>query len=68
MSDFVMPSLGADMTAGTLMEWYVRPGQAVRKGDVVACVDTSKAEIDVEIFEEGVIGELLVEPGTRVPV
>jgi len=68
MSDFTMPSLGADMTAGTLLEWYVRPGDAVRRGDIVASVDTSKAEIEIEIFEDGVVGKLLVEVGTRVPV
>ncbi len=68
MSDFMMPSLGADMDAGTLLEWYVKPGDAVKRGDIVALVDTSKAEIEVEIFEDGVIGELLVSEGTRVPV
>jgi pyruvate dehydrogenase E2 component (dihydrolipoyllysine-residue acetyltransferase) len=44
------------------------PGDAVKRGDIVALVDTSKAEIEVEIFEDGVIGELLVPKGTRVPV
>jgi len=68
MSDFLMPSLGADMEAGTLLEWYVKPGDAVKRGDIVALVDTSKAEIDVEIFEDGVIDELLVGEGARVPV
>ena len=68
MSDFLMPSLGADMDAGTLLEWYVKPGDAVKRGDIVALVDTSKAEIDVEIFEDGVIDELLVGEGARVPV
>ena len=68
MADFVMPSLGADMDAGTLLEWYVKPGDTVRRGDIVALVDTSKAEIEVEIFEDGVIGELLVQEGMRVPV
>ena len=63
-----MPSLGADMEAGTLLEWYVKPGDTVKRGDIVALVDTSKAEIEVEIFEDGVIGELLVGPGERVPV
>lgn len=63
-----MPSLGADMEAGTLLEWYVKPGDAVKRGDIVALVDTSKAEIEVEIFEDGVIGELLVPAGMRVPV
>lgn len=56
---------GAEALAG---EWLVKPGDVVRRGDIVAVVDTAKAEIDVEIFEDGVIGELLVPPGTRVPV
>ncbi len=68
MSDFLMPSLGADMDTGTLLEWYVKPGDAVKRGDIVALVDTSKAEIEIEIFEAGVIGELLVQEGERVPV
>jgi pyruvate dehydrogenase E2 component (dihydrolipoamide acetyltransferase) len=68
MSEFRMPSLGADMTAGKLVSWHVKPGDAVTRGDIVATVDTSKAEIDVEIFEDGTIGELLVGEGERVPV
>ena len=63
-----MPSLGADMESGTLLEWYVKPGDAVKRGDIVALVDTSKAEIEVEIFEDGVVDELLVGEGARVPV
>lgn len=63
-----MPSLGADMEYGTLLEWLVKPGDVVKRGDIVAVVDTSKAEIEVEIFEDGVIDELLVPEHTRVPV
>ena len=63
-----MPSLGADMEFGTLLEWLVKPGDGVKRGDIVAVVDTSKAEIEVEIFEDGVIDELLVAEHTRVPV
>jgi pyruvate dehydrogenase E2 component (dihydrolipoamide acetyltransferase) len=63
-----MPSLGADMDEGTLLEWLVRPGDPVHRGDAVAVVDTSKAAIEVECFEEGVVDDLLVQPGTRVPV
>jgi len=68
MSDFVMPSLGADMEAGTVLDWYVKPGDTVKRGDIVALVDTSKAEIEVEIFQGGVIDELRVPVGERVPV
>jgi pyruvate dehydrogenase E2 component (dihydrolipoamide acetyltransferase) len=68
MGEFRMPSLGADMTAGTLTEWYKRAGDTVRRGDIVACVDTDKGSIDVEVFEDGLIERLLVEPGRKVPV
>ncbi|MTE14278.1 dihydrolipoamide acetyltransferase family protein [Nocardia aurantiaca] len=68
MSEFRMPSLGADMTQGTVLEWRVRPGDVVHRGDVVAEVDTTKAAIEVECFDDGVIGELLVPVGTTVPV
>ncbi len=68
MGDFCMPSLGADMTEGTLTEWLVHPGDVVHRGDVIAVVDTVKSAIDIEVFEEGRVEELLVEPGTSVPV
>lgn len=68
MSDFRMPSLGADMTHGTLLEWMVKPGDQVKRGDIVAVVDTEKAAIQVEVFESGVVEELLVDAGAKVPV
>ena len=63
-----MPSLGADMEAGTLVEWLVKPGAPVKRGDVVAVVETDKGAIDVEIWQSGVVDELKVPPGTTVPV
>jgi pyruvate dehydrogenase E2 component (dihydrolipoamide acetyltransferase) len=68
MSEFRMPSLGADMEAGTLVEWLRKPGDAVKRGDIVAVVETEKGAIEIEIFQEGVIDRLLVEPGIKVPV
>ena len=68
MVEFRMPSLGADMDAGTLVEWLKRPGDRVKRGDVVAVVETQKGAIEVDIFEDGVIERWLVEPGTTVPV
>lgn len=68
MGEFRMPSLGADMEAGTLVEWLKRPGDRVKRGDVVAVVETQKGAIEVDIFEDGVIERWLVEPGTTVPV
>jgi pyruvate dehydrogenase E2 component (dihydrolipoamide acetyltransferase) len=63
-----MPSLGADMEAGTLVEWLVKPGDQVKRGDIVAVVETQKGAIEIEIFEAGQVGELLVGLNTKVPV
>ncbi|GGT00838.1 dihydrolipoamide acetyltransferase family protein [Streptomyces chromofuscus] len=68
MSEFTMPSLGADMDEGTLLEWLVRPGDLVHKGDPVAVVETAKSTIEVECFETGTMRKLLIEPGATVPV
>ena len=68
MIEFRLPSLGAEMDEGTLLEWKVKPGDVVHKGDVVAVVDTSKSAIDVEIWTEGTIHELVLEPQRKVPV
>ena len=68
MSDFLMPSLGADMDSGVLLEWRVKPGDRVKRGDIVAVVDTQKAEIEIEVFDDGVVEELLAPEGERVPV
>ncbi len=63
-----MPSLGADMEAGTLMQWLVKPGDAVKRGDIIAVVDTEKAAIEIEVFQSGVIERLVVQVGETVPV
>jgi pyruvate dehydrogenase E2 component (dihydrolipoamide acetyltransferase) len=68
MVEFRMPSLGADMEAGTLVEWLVKPGDHVKRGDVVAVVETQKGAIEIEVFETGQIDEILVDLSTKVPV
>ena len=68
MIEFTLPSMGADMDEGTLLEWKVKPGDVVKKGQVVAIVDTSKAAVDVESWHEGTIDELFVNPGERIHV
>ncbi len=68
MIEFKLPSMGADMDEGKLLEWRVKPGMPVKKGDVVAVVDTTKAAVDVESWQEGTMHELLVPIGATVPV
>jgi pyruvate dehydrogenase E2 component (dihydrolipoamide acetyltransferase) len=63
-----MPSLGADMDEGTLLEWLVRPGDAVHRGDIIAVVDTAKSAVEVECFADGIVEALVVDPGQVVPV
>src|SRR5665647_48151 len=68
MIEFQMPSLGADMEAGTLVEWLIKPGDTVKRGDIIAVVDTQKGLIDIEVFDEGTISELLIKENEKVPV
>jgi pyruvate dehydrogenase E2 component (dihydrolipoamide acetyltransferase) len=68
MAEFTMPSLGADMEAGTLVAWLKKPGEAVKKGDIIAEVETDKGIIEIESFMTGTLERTLVEPMTKVPV
>jgi pyruvate dehydrogenase E2 component (dihydrolipoamide acetyltransferase) len=68
MIEFRMPSLGADMEAGTLVEWLVKPGDRVKRGDVVAIVETQKGAIEIEVFDTGVVSDLAASLGDTVPV
>jgi len=68
MAEFLMPSLGADMEAGTLVEWLKKPGDPVKRGEIIAVVETQKGAIEIECFEDGVLDTYLVGLGTRVPV
>jgi pyruvate dehydrogenase E2 component (dihydrolipoamide acetyltransferase) len=68
MMDYRMPALGADMEAGTLVEWLVKPGDKVKSGSIIAVVETQKGAIEIEVFHEGTIAEISVPVGRRVPV
>ncbi|MBK4737592.1 dihydrolipoamide acetyltransferase family protein [Noviherbaspirillum pedocola] len=68
MIEFKLPSLGSDMDSGKLLRWQVKPGDMVRRGQIVAVVDTSKAAVDVESWQEGKVFELLAQPGETLPV
>lgn len=68
MANITMPQLGFDMQEGTLVRWLKQPGDTVKRGDSVAEIETDKAVIEIECFENGTITEHLVEPGTTVPV
>jgi len=66
--DFRMPSLGADMEAGTLVEWHIKTGDIVKRGDIVAVVETQKGAIEIETFQAGQVEQILVDLHSKVPV
>jgi pyruvate dehydrogenase E2 component (dihydrolipoamide acetyltransferase) len=68
MGKFIMPSLGSQMIEAKLIQWHVQPGDTVKKGDIIGEIDTEKGLIDVEVFEDGVITELVAKEGEVVPV
>lgn len=68
MTEFRMPALGSDMDEGTLDQWLVKPGDTVTRGQVVAVVETTKAAVEVECWQEGTVDRLLVPEGQTVRV
>jgi pyruvate dehydrogenase E2 component (dihydrolipoyllysine-residue acetyltransferase) len=68
VAEFRMPSLGADMEAGTLVEWLVKPGDWVKRGDIVAVVETQKGAIEIEVYQPGQVEKFLVDLHSEVPV
>lgn len=68
MIDFRMPSLGADMEKGKVVEWLKKPGDRIAHGDVVAVVETQKGAFEIEAFHDGVLKDILVPIGAEAPV
>ena len=63
-----MPKLGFDMAEGLLVRWVKLEGEAIKKGDVLAEIETDKATVEVESSVSGTVARHLVEKGTSVPV
>ena len=63
-----MPGIAADTSSAVLTEWQVHQGLSFAQSDVVATVETDKAQVDIEAEEPGEIVRFLVEPGMRVEV
>jgi len=68
MSDIVMPRLTDTMETGVLVSWFVKVGDKVKSGDIIAEIETDKAIMDLEIWENGYITYIGVEEGQRIPI
>ena len=66
--DIFMPALSSTMTEGKIVQWLKKPGDRVERGDSVLVVESDKADMDVESFEEGFLAVVLVEAGGTAPV
>jgi pyruvate dehydrogenase E1 component beta subunit len=65
VTDILMPALSPTMEEGTLAKWFVKAGDTVKSGDVIAEIETDKATMEVEAVDEGVVAEILVPEGTE---
>ncbi|MEO1858060.1 MAG: pyruvate dehydrogenase complex dihydrolipoamide acetyltransferase [Rubritalea sp.] len=63
-----MPKLSDTMTEGTLVSWRKQAGDTVEIGDIIAEIETDKATMEMEAFDEGTIVEIVVQEGTKAPV
>ncbi len=66
--DVIMPQMGADMTEGTLVKWVKQVGDEVKRGDILAEIETDKATVELEAFDSGTLRRQVVEEGATVPV
>jgi len=68
MPEITMPKLSDTMTEGTLLRWRKKKGDKVEVGDILAEVETDKATMEMEAFEEGTLADIYVPEGGKVVV
>lgn len=68
MAEIIMPKMGDAMTEGKVVRWYKKPGDAVKKGEPVAEIETDKVNLDLEAEGDGTLGEHAAKEGEVVPV
>lgn len=63
-----MPKLSDTMTEGTLIKWHKKVGDSVEIGDILAEIETDKATMEMEAFDDGTITEILIQEGEKAPI
>ena len=66
--EITMPRLSDTMEVGTILKWHVQDGESVSAGDLLADIETDKATMELQSFDDGTIGELIVKEGEQVNV
>src|SRR5438445_630639 len=68
MSEISMPRLSDTMQEGTISRWLKQQGDEVKKGDILAEIETDKATMDLESYDAGILEKILVQEGETVPI
>ena len=68
MTDITVPTLGESITEATVGQWLKAKGDAVRKDDVLVELETDKVSVEVSATEDGVLSEILAQPGETVEI
>ena len=68
ISEVVMPQMGADMTEGTIVRWLKNEGDPVERGEIIAEIETDKANVEIEAFESGLFRKVLAQEGDTIEV
>ena len=68
ITEVTMPSMGADMTEGTIVKWLKKEGDEVKRGDKLAEIETDKTVVEMESYGEGILKKIVVGEGQVVPV
>ena len=63
--EIVMPALSPTMEEGKISKWHVKAGDIVQAGSIIAEIETDKAIMELEAYEDGIIKELLVSEGSE---
>merc|ERR1719364_381938 len=68
VTEIAMPALSSTMTSGTIVSWLKSVGDKVEAGDPVMVVESDKADMEVESFDEGYVASILVDEGSEADV
>ena len=67
-TNIAMPRLSDTMEVGTIVKWHIKPGDKIKSGQVIADIETDKATMELQTFEDGVVSELTIKEGQPTPV
>ena len=66
--EITMPRLSDTMEVGTVLQWHVKEGDEVSAGDLLADIETDKATMELQSFDDGTVGNIIVQAGSQVSV